>query len=206
MKTVEKIIDVVLAPYHFLTRPASYAAAGEPEIEDPVVKQVLRIAQIQLREADTPIIDVSVEKYRHLEKVLERGPGPLDILGVPIRPTNWKDLVDQPGLMWTTRGGEKIHVGFMSNTHLIHTEAYLARNGAKRTPRYAVIKGELNKRVRRGLDAGPIEPYDVVDEISDDELGDNRKTMGYRKQKFGTTPVPSYVHEDYVDSLYRFGE
>tara|TARA_R110000824_G_scaffold77749_1_gene196500 strand:+ start:1056 stop:1688 length:633 start_codon:yes stop_codon:yes gene_type:complete len=179
-----KILKAILAPYYFLTSPASYVEAGDPEIEDPRVAECVRQAKWQLLHSDTTLIEVGAETYDYLATVLERGPGPLAVLGVPIQPMNWKDRVKQPGAVWKTAKGREIHVEFMANSHLKHTVAYLGRCGQKHTPKYGIVKGELNRRIEEGLDAGLIEPYAPVATIKDDELGDNRKTMGYRKAKF----------------------
>ena len=194
-----EILKTLLAPYYFLTSPASYAEANEPEIEDPRVAECVRQAQWQLLHADLPLIEVGAETYDYLATVLEQGAGPLSVLGVPIRPLDWESRVEHPSHLWTTGKGSVIHVAFMANTHLIHTEAYLARTGNKQTPAYGMIKGELNKRVRRGLNASPIQPYECVEIIDPDELGDNRKTMGYRKARFGTArqrPIFPMIPDD----------
>tara|TARA_R110000868_G_scaffold148839_2_gene371001 strand:- start:5301 stop:5933 length:633 start_codon:yes stop_codon:yes gene_type:complete len=179
-----KILKAILAPYYFLTSPASYAEAGEPEIEDPRVAECVRQAKWQLLHSDLTLIEVGAETYNYLLLVLERGPGPLAVLGVPIQPMDWKDRVKQPGAVWKTAKGTTIHVEFMANSHLKHTVAYLERCGQKHTPKYGLVKCELNRRAKQGLDVRPIKPYDCVDEIDDADLGDNLKTMGYRKYKF----------------------
>ena len=205
-----RILKTILAPYFFLTSPASYAEAGEPEIDDPIMARLVRLAQIQLKESDLAIIDLSVDQYEYAIERLVKGPGPWAVLGVPLRPTDWKDRVLQPGAVWTTAKRREVHVNFMSNSHVKHTVAYLERCGAKHTHRYSVVKGELNRRVKEGLDPTPIQPYEPVTQIKDDELGDNEKTMGYRKHKFAKPDINQAAdaarshglsHEDYIDSM-----
>lgn len=185
---MKKIINTLLAPYHFLTSPATYEAAqgaddwAEPQ--DVTINAAILEAKFQLLNKDLPLIVVEPATYAYLKERLPEQPGPLAVLGVPVQPTNWVDTTPKPGRMWVTRQGESVHVTYMGNTHLKHTVAFLERTGYTSSDRYYWVRKELDRRVKQGLDARPIQQYERVESINQDEVGDNLKTQGYRKAKF----------------------